>query len=92
MSRLSEELRAVLGRREQHVPRFQPSPAAIEEEAASRLYGERTGTVNASPASPPLAAVERAAAVSVPDGGLEHRQTTATVGSAMALEQPAKIA
>ncbi|MEA2214675.1 MAG: hypothetical protein QOK19_236, partial [Solirubrobacteraceae bacterium] len=54
MTRLADELRAVLGVRESNPPRFQPSPAAIEEEAASRLYGERTGTVNASPASPPL--------------------------------------
>jgi hypothetical protein len=54
VTRLAEELRAVLGVRESNPPRFQPSPAAIEEEAASRLYGERTGTVNASPASPPL--------------------------------------
>lgn len=55
MTRLAEEIRAVLGAREHQPPRFQPSPAAVEEEAASRLYGERTGTVNASPASPPLA-------------------------------------
>jgi hypothetical protein len=54
LTRLAEELRAVLGVRENNQPRFQPSAAAIEEEAASRLYGERTGTVNASPASPPL--------------------------------------
>lgn len=44
----------MLGVRESNQPRFQQSAAAIEEEAASRLYGERTGTVNASPASPPL--------------------------------------
>jgi hypothetical protein len=56
MSRIADELRAMLGGREHHqAPRFEPSPAAIEEEAASRLYGERTGTVNASPTSPPLA-------------------------------------
>jgi hypothetical protein len=54
LTRLAEELRAVLGARENSQPRFQPSAAAIEEEAASRLYGERTGTVTASPASPPL--------------------------------------
>jgi hypothetical protein len=54
LTRLAEELRAVFGARENNQPRFQPSAAAIEEEAASRLYGERTGTVNASPASPPL--------------------------------------
>jgi hypothetical protein len=54
LTRLAEELRAVLGVRESNQPRFQPSAAAIEEEAASPLYGERTGTVNASPASPPL--------------------------------------
>ena len=54
MTRLADELRAVLGAREQHVPRFEPSPAAIEEEAANRLYGERTGTVHASPTSPPV--------------------------------------
>jgi hypothetical protein len=54
LTRLADELRAVLGARENNQLRFQPSAAAIEEEAASRLYGERTGTVNASPASPPL--------------------------------------
>ena len=55
MTRLVDELRAVLGAREHpQATRFEPSPAAIEEEAASRLYGEKTGTVNASPASPPL--------------------------------------
>lgn len=30
------------------------SPAVIEEEAASLLYGARSGTVNASPVGPPL--------------------------------------
>ena len=55
MTRLAEELRAVLGSREPHQPRQEPSPAAIEEETATRLYGERTGMVNASPASPPVA-------------------------------------
>jgi hypothetical protein len=30
------------------------SPAVIEEEAASLLYGERSGMVNASPVGPPL--------------------------------------
>ena len=53
--RLAEEFRAVLGSREQAPVRFEPSPAAIEEEAATRLYGERSGTVHASQASPPLA-------------------------------------
>jgi hypothetical protein len=52
--RLADELRAVLGAREHAPVRVQLSPAAIEEEAATRLYGERTGTVHASPASPPL--------------------------------------
>jgi len=54
MMRLAEEIRAALRAREQAPPRL-PSLAAIEEEAATRLYGERTGTVNASPAAPPLA-------------------------------------
>ena len=30
------------------------SPAVVEEEAATLLYGERTGTVHASPAVPPV--------------------------------------
>lgn len=30
------------------------SPAVVEEEAANLLYGERTGTVNASPVVPPV--------------------------------------
>jgi hypothetical protein len=67
MTRLADELRAVLGAREQHVPRFEPSPAAIEEEAANRLYGERTGTVHASPASPPVAAETETAAAREPE-------------------------
>ena len=29
------------------------NPVLVEEEAADRLYGFRTGTVNASPATPP---------------------------------------
>jgi hypothetical protein len=58
MTRLADELRAVFGARDHAPQRFQPSPEAIEEEAASRLYGERTGTVNASPASPPLVLAE----------------------------------
>jgi hypothetical protein len=66
VTRLAHELRAVLGAREPHVPRFEPSPAAIEEEAANRLYGERTGTVHASPASPPVP--PRAARRAVPPG------------------------
>ena len=53
--RLAGELRAVLGSRERRSLRVQPTQAAIEEEAATRLYGDRTGTVNASPAAPPLA-------------------------------------
>ena len=76
MTRLADELRAVLGAREPHVPRFEPSPAAIEEEAANRLYGERTGTVHASPASPPVTAdtdtpaePERTTSVASPTGG-----------------------
>ena len=76
MTRLADELRAVLGAREQHVPRFEPSPAAIEEEAANRLYGERTGTVHASPASPPVvpeaetaAEPEREAGAAAPAAG-----------------------
>jgi hypothetical protein len=52
--RWSERLRSLLGARPPRQPRFSPSPAAVEEEAASRLYGERTGTVNASPASCPV--------------------------------------
>jgi hypothetical protein len=66
VTRLAHELRAVLGAREPHVPRFEPSPAAIEEEAANRLYGERTGTVHASPASPPVP--PRTARRAVPPG------------------------
>jgi hypothetical protein len=70
MTRLAEELRAVFGVRDAGTPRFQPSAAAIEEEAASRLYGERTGTVNASPASPPLPpAPEHASAETTGDAG-----------------------
>ncbi|HXB15624.1 MAG TPA: hypothetical protein VNV44_07740 [Solirubrobacteraceae bacterium] len=30
------------------------SPVVVEEEAASLLYGERTGTVHASPAAAPV--------------------------------------
>jgi hypothetical protein len=52
LTRLADELRAVLGARENHQPRFQPSAAAIEEEAASRLYGERTGTSTPRPRLP----------------------------------------
>ena len=55
MTRLADELRAVLGGREPEPSGPAQSPAAIEEEAATRLYGERTGTVNASPAAPPVA-------------------------------------
>ena len=44
----------MLGVRDHQVVRPEPSPAVIEEQAANRLYGERTGTVNASPASPPV--------------------------------------
>ena len=55
VTRLADELRAVLGGREPEPSGPAQSPAAIEEEAATRLYGERTGTVNASPASPPVA-------------------------------------
>jgi len=76
VTRLADELRAVLGAREPHVPRFEPSPAAIEEEAANRLYGERTGTVHASPASPPVvpeaetaAEPEREAGAAAPAAG-----------------------
>lgn len=54
MTRLADELRAVLGTRDHQALRPEPSPAVTEEEAASRLYGERTGTVNASPTSPPV--------------------------------------
>ncbi len=55
--RFAEELRAVLAARDPQPPRCEPSPAAIEEEAAMRLYGQRTGTVNASPAEPPVGSV-----------------------------------
>jgi hypothetical protein len=70
LTRLAEELRAVLGARENNQPRFQASAAAIEEEAASRLYGERTGTVNASPASPPLSSDPAELPISEHDGQL----------------------
>jgi hypothetical protein len=43
-------------RRRHQPPRPSVSPAVVEEEAASLLYGERTGTVNASPVVPPVAA------------------------------------
>jgi hypothetical protein len=35
-------------------PRPNVNPVVVEEEAASLLYGERTGTVHASPVVPPL--------------------------------------
>jgi hypothetical protein len=80
MIRLAEELRAVLGGREHHqAPRFQPSAAAIEEEAASRLYGERTGTVNASPTSPPLSKTERPRDPQ-PTGGGEPQPISSAAG------------
>jgi hypothetical protein len=34
------------------------SPVVVEEEAANLLYGDRTGTVNASPLVPPLGGEE----------------------------------
>lgn len=52
--RLAEDLRAVLGSRERPT-RVTLNLLAVEEEAATRLYGERTGTVDAAPSSPPLA-------------------------------------
>ncbi len=52
--RLADELRAVLGAREHNPFRSEPSAVTTEDEAAARLYGERTGTVDASPAYPPL--------------------------------------
>ena len=45
---------AWLAQRRQRPPRPSVSPAVVEEEAANLLYGERTGTVNASPAVPPV--------------------------------------
>ena len=45
---------AWLPQRRVHAPRPSVSPVVVEEEAASLLYGERTGTVNASPVVPPL--------------------------------------
>jgi hypothetical protein len=41
-------------RRQSRPDRPRVSPLVVEEEAASLLYGERTGTVNASPVGPPL--------------------------------------
>ncbi len=77
MTRLADELRAVLGVREpQGTPRFEPSPAAVEEEAASRLYGEKTGTVNASPASPPLGRAAEPPGTHPAEGG--EREEAAT--------------
>ncbi len=52
--KLAEEMRTVLGQRERP-PRVIPSDAAAEEAAVAQLYGERTGTVNAAPTTPPLA-------------------------------------
>ncbi len=43
-----------LAQRRQRPPRPSVSPAVVEEEAATLLYGERTGTVHASPAVPPV--------------------------------------
>jgi len=43
-----------LAPRQGPAPRPRVSPAAIEEEAADLLYGERSGMVNASPVVPPL--------------------------------------
>jgi hypothetical protein len=43
-----------LPQRRHRPPRPSVSPAVVEEEAANRLYGERTGTVHASPTVPPL--------------------------------------
>jgi hypothetical protein len=45
-----------LSRRRAAAPRPSVSPAVVEEEAATLLYGRRTGTVNASPVVPPLSA------------------------------------
>lgn len=45
-------LRRLLGERRAHHSPF--DPVAYEEVAMSQLYGERTGTVSASPAQPPL--------------------------------------
>jgi hypothetical protein len=47
--------RSWFAQRRQRPARPTVSPAVVEEEAASLLYGERTGTVNASPAVPPVA-------------------------------------
>jgi hypothetical protein len=52
--RWTARLRVLLGSREGSRPRYVPSPETIEDEAANRLYGERTGTVNVSPASCPV--------------------------------------
>jgi hypothetical protein len=41
-------------RRPPTAPRPSVSPAVVEEEAATLLYGERTGTVHASPVVPPV--------------------------------------
>ncbi len=40
--------------RHPHGERPRVSPVVIEEEAASLLYGERSGTVNASPVGAPV--------------------------------------
>jgi hypothetical protein len=45
-------------RRQVHYPVI--DPVLAEEEAIARLYGERTGTVNPSPAQPPLPGARRA--------------------------------
>jgi hypothetical protein len=41
-------------RRQSRPDRPRVSPLVIEEEAASLLYGERSGMVDASPVGPPL--------------------------------------
>jgi hypothetical protein len=62
----SGALRSLARRAPRHPRHERPrvSPAVVEEEAASLLYGERSGMVNASPVGPPLENVpppERAA-------------------------------